>query len=359
MNPITLCLCLLLFGVILNLASNNRIIVYYSLFPALLAIGLLMLDNQFAADQYDYIKMFEGISLDNWRDSLTNPGYALLNGIVKALGGDYWTLLFLMNLFAMVIILPFFDRYSPYVAVSWLIYFAMYLGYNLALVRQGLAMSFGLISFRYILAQRPYKYLWCIVLGFFFHYSILLFLPAYWIANRIHIRRKTALILLAVAFPLVLFNFLNLMYWVASQVGVPQWQIDLYLSTEGEHYEQAGLSLGLLVRILFFLGFALTADLEDRLQRVLFNLYFVYLLLYFPLASVSMLSARGLDYYKIFDCLLIPWAIWNIRNVYWRIGYVGFMIAFYVYSVFNQYSLYLRLGNMKSALQSVLDSLQL
>lgn len=359
MNPITLCLFLLLFAVIINLITNNRVVVYYSLFPAFMAIGLLMLDNQFAADQYDYIKLYEGISIDNWNDSLTNPGYALLNAVVKFFGGDYWTLLLIMNLFAIIIILPTFDRYSPYIAISWLIYFAMYLGYNLALVRQGLAMAFGILSFRYILAKKTHKYLLCIILGFFFHYSIILFLPAYWFANKIQISRNTAFILLAIAFPLVLVNFLDIMYWLASQVGVPQWQIDLYLSSEGEHYEQVGLSLGLVIRILFFVGFAITADLSDRLQRVLFNLYFVYLLLYFPLASVSMLSARGLDYYKVYDCLLIPWAIGNIRNVYGHLLYVGFTIAFYVYSVFNQYSLYLQTNNMKSALQSVLDSFRL
>lgn len=355
MNPITLCLFFLLIAVAFNLATRKSVAVYYFLFPALLAIGLLMLNNRFAADQVDYVRMFERTDITNWTESLTNPGYALLMGVVKACGGDYWTMLLIMNAFAMLIIGPTFHRYSPYIAISWLIYFALYLGYNLALVRQGLAMAFVILSFRYILSKQLGKFLLCILAGFFFHYSILVFIPAYWIVNRVKIKRKTALILLAVTFPLVLFNLSGILYGIASLAGVPQWQLDLYLSSEGIHHEQAGLSIGLIVRILFFLGFALSADLSDKLQRSLFNIYWFYLLLYFPLSSISTLSARGLDYYKIFECLTIPIAILNIRHIFWKIGYVAFMFAFFIYSIFNQYSLYLN-KNLDSALQDLLNS---
>lgn len=356
MNPVTLCMYLLLFGVVINLATRDKFVVYYVSFPALLAIGLLMLDNHFAVDQVDYQKMFESISLDNWRESMTNPGYALLNGVVKYLGGDYWTLLLVMNVFAMLVVGPAFHRYSPYIVLSWLIYFAMYLGYNLALVRQGMAMAFALLSFRYILSQNLKKYLLCLLAAFFFHYSVILFIPAYWIANRIMVGKKKALIIMAIAFPLVFFNCLDLLFMIFSRIGIPSWQLELYLSADGQFYEQAGLSAGLVVRILLFLGFVLTADLNDRVQRVLFNIYFVYLLVYFPLSSVSMLSARGLDYYKIYDCFIIPYAVLNIRNIYWKIVYVGFTVAFFVYSVFNQYSLYIKEGTMDSALKSVMSN---
>ncbi|MDE7355603.1 MAG: EpsG family protein [Rikenellaceae bacterium] len=356
MNPISLCGGLLVIGVLINLTTRDKFAVYYTFFPAFLAICLLMFDNKFGVDQSAYLRMFDQINIDNWNEYGTNPGYALLNAIVKFFGGDYWTLLFIMNLFSMTVLTVTFNKYSPFIALSWLIYFSLHMGYNLGIVRQGMALTFTIMSFKYILSKERNKYLLCMLAAFFFHYSMVTFIPAYWIANRITVNRRKAFIIMAIAFPLVLVNLLDIIGLVASKAGLPQWQIELYLTEGGKYNERAGLSPGLIVRMLLFFGFALSADLNDRLQRVLFNLYFVYLLLYFPLSSISILSSRGLDYYKVFECITVPLAVLNIKNIYWKMVYVCFVLAFFIYSIFNNYTVYVKETNLDSALKSIMNS---
>lgn len=346
----------LLFAVAINLATRNRFVVYYGLFLALGAITMMMLGIEGTVDQGNYIKMFEEITINNFQESLTDLGYAFLNGFVKIFSNNFWVFLFVINTISMCVLLRFFDRYSPYIAISWALYFILYLGYNIGVLRQGVAITFTILSFRYILSRSVRKYLLCVFIAMTMHFSAILFIPAYWIANKITIDKKKAYILLLLALPLVFVNFLGLFGLMGELVGVPAWQIELYLSQDGEFYERAGLSLGLIARILFFLGFAITCDISDRTQRVLFNIYFAYLLLYFPLSSVSIISARGLDYYKVFECLIIPYAFLNIKDPYWKIGYTTMFFFFFIYSVFNQYSTYYSNGQLPSLLQSLINS---
>lgn len=354
-NPITICFILLMIAVIVNLVTRDRYAVFYTLLLAVLSLCLLMLDNHFASDQEVYRLIFDAIEIDSFYNNPTEPGYALLNGLVKYLGGNFNDMLFVINAFSMIVVVRFFNKYSPLVAVSWLIYFAMYFGYNLAALRQGVAMTMTLLSFQYIVSRNLPKYCLCLVIGFLFHTSILFFVPAYWIANKVKVTSKVALIMMLLAAPLSMINFLDVIFSVASKIGVPAWQIELYLKSDGMYYEQAGLSMGLVARVILFIGFAATADLSNKIQRVLFNLYFLYLIMYFPLSSAAAISSRGLDYYKIFDCLIIPLAIVNMKNSRVRLCYILFVLAFFTYSVFNQHSMYLDMPELDSALQQIIN----
>lgn len=64
-----------------------------------------------------------------------------------------------------------------------------------------------------------------------------------------------------------------------------------------------------------------------------------------------MLSARGLDYYKIFECITITYAIYNQKNII-----IKFLLALFVFL----YAIYATIGNFSiikefdSMLQTIL-----
>lgn len=351
--PYTICMILLVFAVLVNLTSRDRLVVYYTLAPALAAIFLMLLGNTYGPDIGAYKRFFGEIIPEAFWERGLDQGYAAAMALVKALGGEFELFLLLINIGALWLIFKTFNKYSPYIALSWLLYFTLYIGYNHTILRQGIAMGLTIFSFRYIVEQKAWKFLLLIGLGFSFHSATLLFLPAYWI-GKIKWSDKTAYILLVLTFPLVLLDTSVLIAKIASFAGVNEAMAYAYFNSASNEFERAGLSLGLGVRLLYFFSFALVYDKTDRVQKVLFNIYAVYLMFYFPLSSVSMLSARGLDYYKVFECLMLPYAVYSTKNVYYKMGLVMLILGYNIYAVSKQY-IFLE-GPMECTLQNIINS---
>ena len=140
MQPYTVCTILLFFAVIINLFTRNRIAVYYTLFPALLAIFLMLLFNDYGPDIQAYKRFYAEIVPEIFWERGIDLGYAAIMAFVKILGGEFYMFLALVNIMALALIFNVFDRYSPYIALSWLLYFSLYIGYNHTILRQGIAL---------------------------------------------------------------------------------------------------------------------------------------------------------------------------------------------------------------------------
>lgn len=353
MMPYTICMILLVVAVFMNLVTRNRIAVYYMLLPAFVAIFLMLLGNTYGPDIGAYKRFFGEVIPEAFWERGIDQGYSALMALVKGLGGEFELFLMLINIAALWLVFNTFDKYSPYIALSWLLYFVSYIGYNHTILRQGLAIGVTLFSFRYIVKEQVWKFVFCLAIASLFHSASLLFIPAYWI-GKIKWSEKTMYILMALTFPLVLLDTSVLIVKLASLGGMNEALMYAYFDSSSDNFERAGLSLGLGVRLLYFCTFALVYDKNDRVQRVLLNLYSIYLMLYFPLSSVSMLSARGLDYYKIFDCIMLPYAIYNAKNKYYKVVVVIFILGYNIYALPKQYT-FLK-GPMDCRLQSIIDS---
>ncbi len=336
MTPVYICFVLLLLAVLVNFGSRNKVAVYYVLAPAFAAMFLFLLFNDYGLDIDAYKKFYVEIQPEAFWERGIDLGYSAVIALVKGLGGEFYLFLSVINILSLYMVFKVFDKYSPYIALSWLMYFVLFLGYNHTILRQGVAIAFTLYSFRYIIDKNIKMYMVFIVAATLFHSSALLFLPAFWVAN-IKWRARTIFIVLALAFPLVFIDTSIIIAKLAGLAGLPESIVYGYFNAQSDHFERAGLSMGLLVRILFYLFFVISYNKEDRVQKVLFNLYSFYLLLYFPLSSVSMLSARGLDYYKIIECIMVPYAILNAKNIYYKIMIILVVLGYYIYATPKQY----------------------
>ena len=336
--PIYICFILLLISVFVNFRTQNKILLYYILFPALASILLLLLYNNYGADMGAYKSFFSEIVPEIFWERGLDQGYAATMALVKVFGGGFYFFLTLINFVSLVLVFKTFHRFSPYIALSWMIYFVLFFGYNHTILRQGVAIALTLYSFKYILNQNLKLYFVFILLAFLFHSSALLFFPAYWIANS-NLSNKYIYILLLISFPLVLIDTSMIIAKIAGLAGINENVVYAYFNSESNEFERAGLSLGLLVRILFYFFFIFRFNREDKIQHAIFNIYSFYLILYFPLSSVSMLSARGLDYYKIFECIMIPFALYNVRNIYIKIGMTFTILMYYIYALPKNFTL--------------------
>lgn len=352
MQPYIICEILLLYAVVINLFTRNRIAVYYTLLPALLAILLMLLFNNYGPDIQAYKRFYAEIVPEAFWERGIDWGYSAIMAFVKVLGGDFYIFLAFINVMTLYLIFKTFNRYSSYIALSWFLYFSLYIGYNHTVLRQGIAIGVAIYSFRYIVDRKLSKYLIMILFGFLCHSATLLFLPAYWMAN-IKWNDKTIYMLLIIFFPLVLIDTSIVIAKLASLGGLNENVVYAYFNSSSDVFERAGVSLGLVVRLLYFISFALVYNRKDKVQHALFNMYGFYLLIYFPLSSVSMLSARGLDFFKVFECLMLPYAILNASNIYYKLGLVVFILGYNLYVIPKQYT-FLE-GPMESALQNIIN----
>ena len=128
----------------------------------LLLILVLFAGTRFETgnDWYEYTKVFSNIpSIDTF---ITNPvvfgmfrmepGYILLNSIIKTLGGSIDAVFFVSAAFTIIVLFCVFKRYSFFCALAVMLYMRYgYLQTNMMFVRQGIAISILFFSYKYII----------------------------------------------------------------------------------------------------------------------------------------------------------------------------------------------------------------
>lgn len=339
------------FAAFYNFCTGQKIKVKIALFPAFILLALMLMGQNYGIDINAYRQYYNEIEVTSFWKHHVEIGYAVLMAINKILGINFNVFLFILNSLLFLSLYKTFDRFSRYFALSWLLFFSLYAGYFHTILRQSLALVFTIYSLRYIVEGRRNKYLLFCFLAILCHYSALFFVPAYWIAQRKPLSLRSVSIVLFCLFPLVLVDTTPILYKIASMVGVNPFYVDLYLDSQSEMYERAGISFGLFVKFAFFYAFAISYNKKNILERVLYNLNFFYLVLYLPLSSVSMLSARGLDYYKIFECITITYAIYNQKNPIVKVLIILFVFLYSIYAAVGNFSV---IKGFDSVLQTIL-----
>lgn len=336
---------------IYNLSRPPKIKVKAFLFPAFCTFALMLIGNDYGIDIPAYKLYYKEIESINFWEHHVEIGYAALMEAAKRLDFGFHAFLFIVNVILFYSLYTTCNKYSCYIALSWLIIFSAYSGYFHTILRQGVALSFTIYSLKYIISKNLRNYVICCLIAICCHYSAVFFFPAYWIANRTPLKLKTGLIILALLFPTVLLDTTHVINRIAGIIGINPLYINLYLDSQSELHERAGLSLGLIIKFLCFLIYAVSYKKNSRTECVLYNLNLFYLIVYLPLSSISMLSARGLDYYKIFECISLPYSIYNQKNMVLKWLFALFIISYCVYS---SYINFIEFPKMESALYRML-----
>lgn len=127
------------------------------------------------------------------------PLWNVINLFAARLGGNFNVLLAVSGLLTLVPVFYSVRKFSPNPGVSLFIYYSAYLycgSFNVT--RQYLALSFVLMSFCYY-GQSKLKSLLLIIVAICFHYSSVMFIPAFFF-SRVALKRKMAIVLVIASF---------------------------------------------------------------------------------------------------------------------------------------------------------------
>ena len=282
---------------------------------SLLAIFIILfllsaLRMEVGNDYETYVDTFHEIYVGGY--VVTEP---LFNAVVKVLcelsGGENYLLVFAV--FAFVTIWIFLKvMYEQADDFSMTFFLFMTLGIyfrTFNTVRYYLVLAITLYSFRYIFRKEYVKFILLIVLAAFFHKSVLVVIPIYFIANMKWKKWYVAVLSVGAAGMLI---FQDLIMKIALEL-YPSYKDTIYLQTE------TGLSGNLMsiLRCVAVLGLALLCYheswKEDEKNRFYIKLNFLAVLLYLCGSFLPLVGRIG--YYLITSqILLIPAILGSIKD---------------------------------------------
>lgn len=306
----------------------NRAYVALSIFTAVCILTLFAGSRKIGLDYDTYLYHFQKVPLIfeyTWTDKSIEMGYEIGVSLCKTICNSFHFFLLIFSLTTIILALILFKKYSPYVLLSFFMFFA-YAFYPQVMgqMRQPLAIILALLAIIPLLRQKRIKLavLWIFFIGFFFHKAILfLIAPVFfltWDFNRKKITYFSAI-------SLTLYLLSPILSKILIQI-IPQ---GFYLSDALTAYLTyksmvVSFSMGMLERvgmcfILFYYAFKYNLYEQNQTLKLLINMYFVGTCMYFSFISLSAeFASRGTLalVYPLFIALPLLLKHVNLRDKY-------------------------------------------
>ncbi|ANO34983.1 hypothetical protein A6E01_17565 [Vibrio breoganii] len=320
---------------------DNAVILFLTIVSALF---FSLRDYSVGSDTLLYLLNYNYLPI-NWsefsRDYIgifKESAFFILEFFIKRQDFEFYTVLFIISIFVYFLTYKTIYRYSDNIFLTVFLYITLgffLFGFNAA--RQSITVALFLFSVKFIINRDFTKYTFVILIGFFFHKSIILCLPCYFLYRKVLSFKYIIIIGLAV---LLLSATLNqAITYLANNV-------DVRYTKFSETLDQAmGTRLALINILIFSAVFiqSFFSKYSDTLNLFI-NLSFIGVLI----SSVSVLLrldpnglARAAYYFTQFFIFLVPVAISNIRNqqlkMVFYMGTIGFCL-FYFHSRTSIYS---------------------
>lgn len=241
---------------------------------------------------YLTLSYFDEEVIDEWR----NTGFSWLMKFVGNISnGNYQVFLFVLALITGVITAVVIYKYSPKPWISYLVWncMAFYVTYDFMAIKQGTAMAIIMLSLICIFEKKPIGFLCLTLLAGFIHMPALIFLPAYFIANR---KVNINLIAIYIVGALLIFSLRTQIVDMASEV---YYEEDSFVLNEG------GIGGRTLVIILILVVGLLLKGFREKQFNQLFNIIVVAAILQM-FSAFDNVFTRLTDYYLQFVILFIP-----------------------------------------------------
>lgn len=322
---------------IFNNGTKAKIKVPYIVMSSLL-IFLCGIRVAQGADYWPYFKLYMGINKYVKWDKVFNADievtYVIISKILGYFKMPFFALLFIFGLISVSLKTYTYYKYSPYPMLS-LMYFFMpsYFFSDSGHIRQAVSIAFCLYSYQYIEQRKLLKFLICVFIGYYFHKTSLIFIPAYWI-TRLNLSTFSCFLIIIFAIIISPFKpyliFENLFSNISS---------DLISEATGGFYsyrslEGTGWGLNDIVKLIF-ITILLVNDkyicntTTNPNYKMIRNLVVTYYFLYYSLRENSIFSIRLPTVYGDFWTILIAMIIKYSKNSY-RIMIYYFLVV-YIY----------------------------
>ncbi|WPU95799.1 EpsG family protein [Mucilaginibacter sabulilitoris] len=336
----------LAFTSLLDLVVTSKVIRYGFLLCTFIILAIVAgMRWEVGPDWESYHSFF--VDYEQYRDgvyiNMLEPGYTFLNGLIKAIGGNYTTFLFFIAILTIGLKYSIFTRHPRITFVVIFFYYCYYLA-DVASTRQFTSLSITLLSSIFIIKRRPVLFVLCVILATSIHISSIAFLAAYWIYHK-NFSKRTLAIVLCGTFVLGFLNVSGLMLGkVIGLLGSSSIYAEKLLkysesgvdSTVGNPY--ISFLLGALKRaviIPFLFYYRERIDSKDHdIYRGYLNLLImgnaIYFLFIISFPEVTRLSVS----YLYFEIFLLGFALISIKDRNLK------MVVFLLMILFGGFRLY-------------------
>lgn len=301
---------------------------------------------EYGTDWNSYYQMFQTYDWENESNHEILFVYILV--FARTIIEDYTFALFLL-----ASILFYFNsrglwKLSQLPLTTLLVFVGTYIGSQIGFTRQQIAMALTFFSITYIIKGEFWKYLCCIIIAFGFHYSAIVFFPAWWIFNsRISTRKWLLLILVSIFLSSLMYTFLTSL---GQLVGGGILERTSGYTEQGYDYEDSAsispqqmiikaiLNRGLIIGLCLFLFKRFVS--ADCYIRNYFNLYCFGTILFFLSSPIHLTLARMTWYYDFVQVLILPQLFFCICNRYLKSVFYFMLVcilAIKLYSGLNVY----------------------
>lgn len=236
------------------------------------------------------------------------PGYLVVNSIIKTVFEDYGVFRFIVVLGALVLKLWVIRRLSPNYTFAVFFYFALFFYFDSFVLRQSLAAAIvGVALYCLMRGHRSWFLIWSL-LAASFHVSSLCVLPLYFFI-RFDLSRVLALVIIAATLILGVVNVGNILIdAVINYSGIDYIAGKLAHYKTSEHSESLGLLRGstMLYTLALLCFAALRPWLRDRLRyypQILAVCLYAYLL-FVGFNSFGILGDRLFRLFGLFFCVV-------------------------------------------------------
>ncbi|MDW3133488.1 EpsG family protein [Vibrio sp. 1288] len=245
------------------------------------------------------------------------PGFVFINKLFGLWFHDASIMLLFISLFVMFSFSYFVYKYSPSVMLAWLVFISsgqFFAFHNIA--RQSIAVAIILFSTKYILSRELVKFLLFVLMASAFHYSAIVFIPAYFVFN---LRFNYSYILFAWIISFIFFikkglllSFIDQLSSVVPSIYINLLHNEVLYSSSGGGIGVRGIFIqcSILLVIIAYKSMAKNYD-QNKNNLLIVKLSLVSLVLSNVLYGFSVIT-RVLHYYTIFIPIAISITIFHL-----------------------------------------------
>lgn len=322
---------------------------YFFMLTFVFLLSMLRWEN--GTDWDSYYSYFNLVKTDPERGYM-EPGFTWLCHF----DANYLNYTIHLGIMALLCILPVAKRikqFSPLPFFSLLIWFSVSFAHMFP-VRQTVAISLFVFSWKFIQERRLIPFLATIIIAATFHVTVLITIPIYYLWNR-HYSAKFLMLVIGAAFVLSLASsqlFMNLLYGIGGEIF--EEKLEFYMESNSDDNFGAAYSPTMaLIRgcinrsIYFFIPlFLLNAKRqENEMMNAMFNTYCYSFILFIMVTPLSAAMGRLAMYTDMAQLFLLPYMFtlkMNKANAYVIIGIILLYLAVRFRGVvFNYEELYI------------------
>ena len=347
-------LVVLLFGGILEVSGalnkNSHKILYLVIVLIFWLLSFIRWET--GTDWDSYLSFFQNNNyIDDFFQSGIEPLFALINYLVKSFTDQYWVLLLVIGGIIYSLSAPTIYKYSPLPIVSLLVYLMLRKA-DIFFVRESIALAFCLFSTKFIINRKLVPFAICILLGFFFHKSIVVFIPAYYLFNLKLDPKKCVFLILILALIVIAVHdrISSSLSQAASLFGdYFLYKTENYMENDVDYGGGQSAILSALPRGLFNRGvllamilYAVSRNKQNEILRGFANLYIVSIIIYITLMPLSIVLSRLANAYDIFCILALGYFIKSVprknRQFVFLLFYIYMATRFVFGTLLGSYS---------------------